>query len=122
MNKERQETVEKIISWALDKKAEDVKHIDVEGKTDFTDSIIICHGTADLHVKAIADHIITMAKHENIQILSSEGKSNATWILIDMGDIIVHVFNEETRDFYQIEDLYKISPKNRNKETENVEG
>ena len=122
MNKERQETVEKIISWALDKKAEDVKHIDVEGKTDFTDSIIICHGTADLHVRAIADNIITMAKSENIQILSSEGKNNATWILIDMGDIIVHVFNEETRDFYKIEDLYKISPKNRKKETENVEG
>ncbi|OPX25530.1 MAG: ribosome silencing factor [Candidatus Cloacimonas sp. 4484_143] len=122
MNKERQETVEKIISWALDKKAEDVKHIDVEGKTDFTDSIIICHGTADLHVRAIADNIITMAKSENIQILSSEGKNNATWILIDMGDIIVHVFNEETRDFYKIEDLYKLSPKNRKKETENVEG
>jgi ribosome-associated protein len=121
MNKERQKSVEKIITWALDKKAEEVKHIDVEGKTDFTDSIIICHGTADLHVRAIADNIITMAKQEKIQILSSEGKSGATWILIDLGDIIVHVFNEETRDFYKIEDLYKISP-NRDKETENAEG
>lgn len=120
MNKERKETVEKIISWALDKKAEDVKHIDVEGKTDFTDSIIVCHGTADLHVRAIADHILQMARQEKVQVLSAEGKNNASWILIDMGEIIVHIFNEETRDYYKIEDLYKIPPISRNLESENA--
>ena len=116
MTEERKQTVEKIVSWALDKKAEEVKHIDVEGKTDFTDSIIICHGTAELHNQAIADHVVQMAKQAGIQVLSVEGRDNAAWILIDLGDIILHVFNEETRDFYKLEDLYKISPKQRTKE------
>lgn len=113
MKKVRLENVERIIGWALEKKAEDVIHIDVEGKTDFTDSIIICHGTAELHIRAIAEHIKAQAREENIQLLSSEGMENASWILLDFIDIIVHVFNEDTRALYKIEDLYKISPKNR---------
>jgi len=116
MKKERLETVEKMIGWALDKKAEDVVHIDVEGKTEFTDSIIICHGTADLHVRAIAQYIIDQAKENKIRLLGAEGMDNSTWILLDFGDIIVHIFNAETRDYYKLEDLYKLSPKNREKE------
>ncbi|HPR18628.1 MAG TPA: ribosome silencing factor [Candidatus Cloacimonadota bacterium] len=116
MKKERLETVEKMIGWALDKKAEDVVHIDVEGKTEFTDSIIICHGTADLHVRAIAQYIIDQAKENKIRLLGAEGMDNSTWILLDFGDIIVHIFNAETRDYYNLEDLYKLSPKNREKE------
>ena len=116
MKKERLENVEKIIGWALEKKAEDVIHIDVEGKTDFTDSIIICHGTADLHIRAIADHIKARAREEKIQLLSSEGMENASWVLLDFIDIIVHIFNEETRSRYKIEDLYKIQPVKRDKE------
>lgn len=113
MKNETLENVEKIITWALEKKAEDVVHIDVKGKTDFTDSIIVCHGTADLHVKAIADHIIRQAGENGIKLYSSEGFENAKWILLDFVDIIVHVFNEETRAFYQLEDLYNRTPKNR---------
>lgn len=120
MSEERKKIVERIITWALDKKAEEIRHIDVKGKTDFTDSIIICHGSAELHIKAIANHILEMARKENLQILSVEGKDNATWVLIDMGDIVVHIFNQETRDYYKIEDIYKRSPKNRNKEKENA--
>jgi ribosome-associated protein len=117
MKKSRLENVEKMIGWALEKKAEDVVHIDVEGKTDFTDSIIICHGTADLHVRAIADHIKAEARKEKIQLLSSEGSQKASWILLDFIDIIVHVFNEETRALYKIEDIYKLAPKQRETES-----
>lgn len=116
MKKERLENVEKIIGWALEKKAENILHIDVEGKTDFTDSIIICHGSADLHLRAIAEHIKAKAREEKIQLLSAEGMDNASWILLDFIDIIVHIFNEETRSLYKIEDLYKIEPKKRGKE------
>ncbi len=121
MKKERLENVEKITGWALDKKAENVIHIDVEGKTDFTDSIIVCSGTADLHVKAIAQHIMEQAAAKGIQLLSSEGMENAQWILLDFVDIIVHVFNEETRSYYQLEDLYKRNPKNRENEIKNAQ-
>ena len=116
MKKTRFETVEKLIGWAMEKKAENVVHIDVEGKTDFTDSIIICEGSADLHIRAIADHIRNKAREDNIQLLSAEGMENATWVLLDFIDIIVHIFNEETRARYKIEDIYKIEPRNRIKE------
>lgn len=112
---DHKESVEKIIEWADDKKAEDIIHLDVKGKTDFTDSIIICNGTAELHVKAIADHILQKVKENSIQMLSVEGMNTASWILIDLADIIVHIFNIEKRNYYKIEDIYKITPKARGK-------
>jgi len=118
INLDHKESVKKIIEWAADKKAESIIHLDVKGKTDFTDSIIICNGTAELHIKAIADHILQNAKENNIQPLSVEGMNTASWILIDLADIIVHIFNSETRNYFKIEDLYKIPPKARGKKIE----
>jgi ribosome-associated protein len=111
---------EKITEWAQEKKAEDITFFDVHGKTDYTDGIIICHGTADLHVKAIAENIVDKAHEEKIQILSVEGMDNAAWVLIDMIDIIVHVFSEEVRGYYQLEDLFTIKSK-KELESEHVE-
>jgi ribosome-associated protein len=117
------ELAEKIISWAEARKAEDIKFYDVRDKTDYTDGVIICHGTADLHVKAIGEYIIEKAKEERIQILSSEGLNNSVWILLDFIDIVVHIFNEETRHYYQLEDLFTIKKKkelvNENVESQN---
>ncbi|MCK4696227.1 MAG: ribosome silencing factor [Candidatus Cloacimonetes bacterium] len=115
MEIEHDEAVKKIIEWASDKKSEDLIHIDVKGKTDFTDSIIICHGSAELHIKAIADNIIQKAKEHNIQLLSVEGMENATWVLLDFADIIVHIFSEVKRKYYKLEDLYKITPEVKRK-------
>ena len=115
MEIEHDEAVKKIIEWASDKKPEDLIHIDVKGKTDFTDSIIICHGSAELHIKAIADNIIQKAKEHNIQLLSVEGMENATWVLLDFADIIVHIFSEVKRKYYKLEDLYKITPEVKRK-------
>ena len=112
---DHKESVKKIIEWAADKKAEDIIHLDVKGKTDFTDSIIICNGTGDLHIKAIANHILQKAKENSIQQLSVEGMDTASWILIDLADIIVHIFNIEKRNYYKIEDIYKMTPKARGK-------
>ncbi|MCK5051245.1 MAG: ribosome silencing factor, partial [Candidatus Cloacimonetes bacterium] len=83
-------------------------HIDVTGETDFTDHLIICSGTADLHNKAIAENIIQKAKEKGIEILSTEGKNSSTWILIDFGDIIVHIFSQDKREYYKLEDLYVV--------------
>ena len=115
MELEHDEAVKKIIEWASDKKSGDLIHIDVKGKTDFTDSIIICHGSAELHIKAIAENIIHKAKENNIQLLSVEGMENATWVLLDFADIIVHIFSEEKRKYYKLEDLYKITPEMKRK-------
>lgn len=103
-----EELKDKIINWAAEKKAEDIRALDVKGKTSYTDMIIVCHGTNELHLKAIADNICDQAKVENIHFLSVEGKENATWILIDFVDIIVHIFNQTTRNYYKLEDLWNI--------------
>jgi ribosome-associated protein len=121
MENERLKKVEMILSWALDKKAENAVHIDVTGKTDFTDSIIICEGSVPLHVRAIAQHILQKAAENKMQILSKEGIDNAKWILLDFIDIIVHIFDKETRSYYCLEDLYKVNPKNNKQENKNAE-
>lgn len=109
---EQKLAITNIINWIEEKKGEQIKHIDVSGKTDFTDHLIICSGTAELHNKAIADNIIHNSKDNGIDILSTEGKNSGKWILIDMGDIIVHIFSKKKRDYYKIEDLYEVEKRN----------
>ncbi len=111
------ELVEKIIAWAEEKKAEEIVHIDVAGKSSYTDSLIICHGKVDIHVKAIAEYLIDKIKEHKIHLMSTEGLDNGRWVLIDLGEVIVHVFLKPVRDYYDLEDLWKITPK-RKKEME----
>ena len=118
MNERLKEKVDKIINWAHDKRAENVVNLDVEGKTSFTDAIIICQGSIELHNRAIADHIIQNVKAAKMDVLSKEGYGNGDWILLDLGEIIVHIFTEEKRNLYKIEDLYKISPKREREEND----
>jgi len=96
-----------IIEWLNDKKAENIRTYEVQGKTDYTDVIVVCEGNADLHNKAIANHLIEMAKEHKLSVLSKEGVDNAQWILIDLGDVIVHIFLPQTRDHYKIDELFE---------------
>ena len=105
---EQKQAIANIINWMEEKKAVEIKHIDVTGETDFTDHLIICSGTADLHNKAIAENIIQSAKENGMEILSTEGKNSSTWILVDFGDIIVHIFSQNKREYYKLEDLYVV--------------
>jgi len=109
-----EETRNKIIKWAEEKKAEEVVSIDVKGKSSYTDMLIICHGTNELHVKAIAQNITDNVKKEKISFLASEGLQNGTWVLIDLIDIVVHVFNQNSRKYYKLEELWDINSKTRN--------
>jgi len=108
------ETRDKIIKWAKEKKAEDIVSIDVKGKSSYTDMLIICSGSNDLHVKAIANNITENVKKEKIGLLASEGMKNASWVLIDLIDIVVHVFNENSRKYYKLEELWDINSKTQN--------
>jgi len=110
---EQKQAIANIINWMEEKKAVLIKHIDVTGETDFTDHLIICSGTADLHNKAIAENIIQSAKENGIGILSTEGKNSSTWILIDFGDIIVHIFSQDKREYYKLEDLYVVDSRTK---------
>ena len=99
--------LEAIISWLNEKKAENVRIYDVQNKTAYTDVIVVCEGSADVHNMAIANHLIEMAKEHHLPVLSKEGLEFGHWILIDLGDLIVHIFLPQTRDFYQIDNLFE---------------
>ncbi len=90
---------------ALEKKAEDIKILDLTGITDIADHFVIATGNGGLHVKAIADHIRdepnTSEKPWHI-----EGYDNLKWVLLDYVDVVIHIFERETRDYYDIERLW----------------
>ena len=90
---------------ALEKKAEDIKILDLTGITDIADHFVIITGNGSLHVKAIADHIRdginTSSKPWHI-----EGYDTLKWVLLDYVDVVIHIFEKETRDYYDIERLW----------------
>ncbi|MCL2065246.1 MAG: ribosome silencing factor [Candidatus Cloacimonetes bacterium] len=102
-----EEKVELLSSWLQEKKANSVVSVDVRDKCTFTEYLIICTGTATLHNKALADYVLDKARENKIKILGKEGFEACTWILIDMNDVIMHIFTEETLNLYKLEDLWK---------------
>ncbi|GAP66249.1 iojap-like ribosome-associated protein [Mizugakiibacter sediminis] len=94
---------------ALDKlKAKDVREIDVRGKTSIADLLIVASGTSSRHVKSIADEVIKFAKQAGVLPLGVEGQQEAEWVLVDLGDIIVHVMLPRIREFYGLERLWTV--------------
>jgi ribosome-associated protein len=91
---------------ALDKKAKDVLILDLKGLTIIADYFVICSGESTTHVRAIAESIEEKSKKAGIKIIGIEGLTHSRWVLIDYGDLIVHVFEEGTRSFYEIEKLW----------------
>ncbi|MGK3963239.1 ribosome silencing factor [Sorangium sp. So ce118] len=90
----------------LDKKAIGVEILEVVGRVDYADYLVIMTGRSDRHVHAIATGLEEATRKHNVAPLSMEGLAAATWVLIDFGDVVVHVFQEETRRLYDIEGLW----------------
>jgi len=95
-----------VIDCLEDMKARDIVELDVAEVSGFTDYMIICTGNSNRQVKAIADHVALEAKRQGHPAHGSEGGTTAEWVLIDLGDIIVHVMQQNARDFYQLEKLW----------------
>jgi ribosome-associated protein len=89
-----------------DSKAEDIVSIDIAGKSALGDFMVVVSGRSSRHVMAIADHLLTDLKDEGFGSARVEGQEAGDWILIDTGDIIVHVFRPEIREFYNIEKMW----------------
>lgn len=98
--------VDRIVHWLDDAKAEDVAVIDLKGKTSIGDYMVIATGRSDRHVNAIAEQILQALKDEGHQRVRVEGQPQCDWVLIDTGDIIVHVFQPEIRAFYNLEKMW----------------
>jgi ribosome-associated protein len=96
-----------------DMKGVDIKELDVSDKTTVTDWMIVVGGTSQRHVKSLANEVITRSKESGLRPLGTEGESEGDWILVDLGDVIVHVMTRETRDFYSLEKLWMMEPGER---------
>lgn len=89
-------------------KGKDVAEIDVRGKSSVTDYMVIASGTSTRHVKSIADEVVRFAKRLDVQPLGVEGEGEAEWVLVDLGDVVVHVMLPRVREFYALERLWTV--------------
>lgn len=108
MNAEQLST---LVNDALaDMKAQNVVTLDVGGMTSIADRIVVASGTSSRHVKSIADRVIERVKENGIKPLGVEGDATAEWVLVDIGDVIVHVMTPATRQYYDLERLWSMAP------------
>ncbi|MEV8519934.1 ribosome silencing factor [Dyella marensis] len=102
-------TLRKHVIDALEElKAKDIREIDVRGKTSIADLLVIASGTSARHVKSIADEVVKFAKKAGVMPLGVEGEQEAEWVLVDLGDVIVHVMLPRIREFYGLERLWTV--------------
>ena len=103
-------TLNMILSRLDDMKAEETVTIDLRGKSAFSDYMIVTSGRANRHVGAIAENVEKVLKESGITKIHVEGLPNCDWVLIDCGDVVVHIFRPEVRTFYNIEKMWSLSP------------
>jgi ribosome-associated protein len=88
-------------------KAEDTTSIDLRGKTTIADTMVVTSGRSNRHVGAVADRVLEDLRKAGLRNLRVEGMPHCDWVLIDAGDVIVHVFRPEVRDFYNLEKMWE---------------
>lgn len=91
-----------------DLKAKDIVCLEVAALTSVTDYMLICTGSSSRHVKSLADNVYQSLKDQGVQALSVEGSGGSDWVLVDFGDVVVHVMLDEARQFYEIEKLWSV--------------
>lgn len=104
-----EQLLELILTSLDDDKAEDVVSIDLHGKTQMADYMVICSGRSSRQVGAMAEKLVDRLKQDHGRICKVEGKDQGDWVLIDTGDVIVHIFRPEVREFYQLEKMWMSS-------------
>jgi len=97
-----------VITTIEDLKGEDIRELDVKDKTSVTDIMIIASGTSSRHVKSIANNVAVEAKKAGAKPMGMEGEEQGEWVLVDLGDIVVHIMQPHIREFYDLEKLWEI--------------
>ena len=107
---ESQQLVVAVVEGALERKAEDIVALDVRGLTSFTDTFVIASATSDRRARAIVDSIVESAARLGRKPQGVEGYDEGRWVSIDLVDVVVHVFQREVRDEYDLERLWSDAP------------
>lgn len=96
---------------AIDKKAENIQVLDLSEISSFTDYFVICSGVSDRQVQAIADSVKHVMEASGHELISSEGYTDGRWVLMDFGDVVIHVFLDALREYYDLENLWSDAPR-----------
>jgi ribosome-associated protein len=99
-----------VVKAAEDMKGLDVKSLDIEKLSSIADYMVVVTGTSSRHVKSIAEEVSKRCKEANIAIRGYEGTEQAEWVLLDLGDVIVHVMQASVRKLYDLESLWSMTP------------
>jgi ribosome-associated protein len=103
-----------VVAAALDDlKAVDIVVLNVAGVTSITDYMVIASGTSDRHVRSIADRVLDKARQAGQTVLGVEGHEYGEWVLVDLGDIVLHIMQPRVRDYYKLENLWNIDTRAR---------
>lgn len=106
MNANSEAQLKRILSSLTEDKAEDIVQVDLRGKTAIGDYMVICSGRSSRQVVALSEKLAERLKRDLGVATKVEGKDSGDWVLIDTGDVIVHVFRPEVREFYQLEKMW----------------
>lgn len=104
------EKLSTLIAWLQEHKAQEVVSLELGERSGFADAMIVCSAGSMRHAQSLADGISALCHERNLEYLRMEGYEAGQWILVDLNDIIIHIFFEPVRDLYRLEELWKSSP------------
>ena len=110
---ETTELLELVTKTLEDNKAEEIVSLNVQELTNVTDWMVICNATSKRHAHALGEHVLSKTKEQGIKPLGVEGDDENEWVLVDLGDIVVHIMLFEIRKFYSLEKLWSVTEKAR---------
>ncbi|MGN0920291.1 MAG: ribosome silencing factor [Cellvibrio sp.] len=102
-----------VITAIEDMKGKEIVTLDVRELSDVMDTLIIASGTSNRHVRALAENLVEDLKKQGFRAMGIEGLEVGDWVLVDFGDTVVHLMQQETRDFYELEKLWSMKPQSR---------
>ena len=101
-----QQLTQQVVSCLYDNKAHDIAVLDVEGRTSYCDRLVLCSGSSGRQVRALAGHVMSAIRQSGNHPLGTEGLGSGRWVLVDLGAVVVHIFDEESRSHYDLDGMW----------------